>query len=84
MNVLKIREIDQHFKVSNFFVKRQFFKLQKILKVHMRIHNNLLTNQNRSPVGMSLSGVIFNHVSSLTNEWTPPLAKTRNFRNLPS
>ena len=43
MNVLKsiIRELDQDFKVSNFFVKRQFFKLQKILKVHMRIHNNL-------------------------------------------
>ena len=43
MNVLKsiIRELDQDFKVSNFFVKRQFFKVQKILKVHMRIHNNL-------------------------------------------
>ena len=43
ITVLKsiIRELDQDFKVSNFFVKRQFFKLQKILKVHMRIHNNL-------------------------------------------
>ena len=28
MNVLKsiIRELDQHFKVSNFFVNRQYFK----------------------------------------------------------
>ena len=60
-----IRELDQHFKVFNFFVNRQFFKLQKILKVHMRIHNNLFTNQNSSPVGMSLSGVIFNLVSLL-------------------
>ena len=28
--------------------------------------------QNSSPTGMSLSGVIFNLVSSLTNDWTPP------------
>ena len=39
----------------------------------MRIHNKLLTNQNSSPVGMSLSEVIFNLVSSLTNERTPSL-----------
>ena len=70
MNVLKsiIRKLDQLFKVSNFFVNGQYFKLQKILKVHMRLQNNLLTNQNSSPVGMSLSGVIFNLVSSLPNE----------------
>ena len=70
MNVLKsiIRELDQHFKLSNFFVNSNFFKLQKILKVHLRKHNILLTNQNSSPVGMSLSWVIFNLVSSLTNE----------------
>ena len=59
--------------VSNFFINRQFFKLQKLLQMHMGIHNNLLTNQNRSPARMSLSGEIFNLVSSLTNEWTPPL-----------
>ena len=34
MNVLKsiIRELDQHFKLSNFFVNRQYFKLQKNIK----------------------------------------------------
>ena len=37
MKVLKSnkRELDQHFKVSNFFVKRQFFKLQQIIQVHI-------------------------------------------------
>ena len=34
------------------FVNRQYLKMQKILKVHMRIHNNLLTSQNSSPVGI--------------------------------
>ena len=70
MNVLKsiIRELDQNLKLSNFFVNRQFFKLQKLLKVLMRIHNNPLTNQNSIPVGLSQSGIIFNLVSSLKNE----------------
>ena len=51
MNVLMsiMKELDQDFKVSNFFVNRQFFKLQKTLKVHIWIHINFLTNQN-SPV----------------------------------
>ena len=47
-------------------------ELDKILKVHMRIHNNLLTSQNSSSASMSLSGIIFNLVSSLTNETTAP------------
>ena len=68
MNVLKsiIRELDQDVQVCNFFVNWQFFKLKNILGVHMRIHNNLLTSQNSSPVGMSLSisGIIFYLVSS--------------------
>ena len=67
------RELDQHFKVSNFFVNRQYLKMQKILKVQMRIHDNPLSSQNSSAIGTSLSGVIFNLVSSLTNKWTPPL-----------
>ena len=47
MNLLKsiIREFYQNFEVPNFFVNGQFFKLQKILEVHLRIHNNLFTNQ---------------------------------------
>ena len=63
MSVLKsiIRELDLHFKLSNFFVNRQYLKMQKILKVHMRIHNNPLTSQNSSAIGTSLSGTIFNH-----------------------
>ena len=46
MNVLKsiIRKLDQLFKVAKFFVNGQYFKLQKLLKVPMRIHNNLLTS----------------------------------------
>ena len=56
--------------------------MEQILKVHMRIHNNLLTSQNSSHVGTSLSGVIFNLVSSLTNEWTPPLPWNYGFWEL--
>ena len=65
-----IRELDRHFNDLKLFVNRQYLKMQKILKVHMRINNNLLTSQNSSPVGRSLSGIIFNLGSSLTNEWT--------------
>ena len=42
--------------------------MQKMFKEHMRIHNNLLTSENSSLVGMSLSGVIYNVVNLLTNE----------------
>ena len=38
---------------------------------------NILTSQNRSAIGMSLSGVIFNLVSSLMEDWTPPLIRGR-------
>ena len=37
----------------------------------MRIYNNPLTSQNSRPIGMLPSGVMFNLVSSLTNDWTP-------------
>ena len=74
MNVLKsiIRELDQHFKVYTFSVNRQFFKLQKYLKCTCEYTTTFL------PIKIvvllvCLSGVIFNLVSSLTNEWTPPL-----------
>ena len=43
--------------------------MQKILKVHMRI--TTLTSENSKPLGTSLSGVIFNLVNSITNDWTP-------------
>ena len=35
--------------------------------------SNPLTSQNSRPIGMSPSGVIFNLVSLVTNDWTPPL-----------
>ena len=56
--------------------------MQKISKVHMWIYYNPLTSQNSSPISMSLSGIIFNHTSSLTNEWTPPFFKYMYIFNL--
>ena len=57
----------------------KFKNAKKISKVHMWIYYNPLTSQNSSPIGMSLSGIIFNLTSSLTNEWTPPLNNLLKF-----
>ena len=39
----------------------------------MQIYTDHLTSQNSSAIGVSLSGIIFNLVSLLKNELTPPL-----------
>ena len=61
-----IRELVQHFNLPNFFAYRQYLKMQKKCKVSMQIYNNPLTSQNS--IGVSLLGVIFNIVISLTND----------------
>ena len=45
----------------------------KNLIVHLRIYTDSLTSQNSCAIGTSLSEIIFNLVSLLKNEWTPPL-----------
>ena len=65
MNILKsnIKELVQHFKMQKKYPK---YTCEYTMY-------NPLTSQNSSPVGISLSGIVFNLTSLLTNEWTPPL-----------
>ena len=57
---------------------------KKISKVLIWIYYSPLTSQNSSAIGMSLSGIIFNLTSSLTNDWTPPFTvKSLRFRRCP-
>ena len=65
MNVLKsiIRELNQHFKLSNLFENRQYLKMLKYKKCTCEYTT---TFQPVKIVHMSLSGAIL--VSSLPNE----------------
>ena len=58
----------------NFFYNETVIKY---VKINIKsIHGNIeqfFNQSNSSTIGLSLSGVIFNLVNLLTNEWTLPL-----------
>ena len=54
--------------IKRFYKKTRCKNEKKLKKVNMRMQKIPLTSQNSSPIGMSLSGVILNIISLLTND----------------